>query len=121
MLDKKSISVLKTLNKLTDGNAYKVITTDEILATISSRGQFDYDSIRQIIEFLEKQEYINIKFYEENTYCYSLSPKGRILLEQETTKNRPKKNTTTLSNYLLIGCASFVGSMIALIVFFYLI
>lgn len=121
MLDKKSISVLKTLNKLSDGNAYKVITTDDILSCISNRSQFDNDSIRQIIEFLEKQEYINIKFYEESTYCYSLTPKGRILLEQDQPKARSKKNNMNWVNYLLVGCSAFIGSMLALLVFFYLI
>jgi len=105
MLDKKSISVLKVLNKLATGTAYKVTTSEEIITTLNQKSQYDADSIRQIIDFLEKQEYINIKFSEENTYCYSLLPKARIVLEQETGKVKPKKS-------------SFIGSMLALIIFF---
>lgn len=119
MLDKKSFCVLKALNKLADGTAYKVATSDEIIASLNQKSQYDNDSIRQIMDFLEKQEYLNIKFSEENTYCYSLLPKARIVLEQESGKQRTKKDTFTFLHYALIAVASFVGTMIALLIFFY--
>ena len=118
MLDKKSLSVLKVLNKLSDGNAYKVTTSDEIIAALS-KNQFDNDSVKQIMDFLEKQEYLTIKFSEENTYCYSLLPKARIVLEQETGKQRTKRNTLSVMQYVLIAISSFVGTMVALLIFFY--
>lgn len=120
MLDKKSISVLKALNKLAINSAYKVVTSDEILMNLSQKSQFDADTINEIISYLEKQEYINIKFSEENTYCYSLLPKARIFLEQETGKVKPKKFNLPFLNYIFILIASFVGTMLALIIFFYL-
>lgn len=119
MLDKKSFSVLKVLNKLADGTAYKVATSDEIIASLNQKSQYDNDSIRQIMDFLEKQEYLNIKFSEENTYCYSLLPKARIVLEQESGKQRTKKNTFTFLHYALIAVSAFVGTMLALLIFFY--
>ena len=100
MLDKKSTAVLKALNKLAINSAYKVVTTDEI------------------ISYLGKQEYINIKFSEENTYCYSLLPKARILLEQSDGKIKQTKPNMPFLNYVYIFIASFVGTMLALIIFF---
>lgn len=120
MLDKKTTSVLRTLNKLTEGSAYKVVTADEILSNISQKSQFDLETIKQSIEFLEKQQYINIKFSEENTYCYSLMPKARIYLEQETQKVATKKNTNNLMMYVYMMIASFIGTMLALLIFFYI-
>ncbi len=120
MLDKKSIIVLKALNKLADGSAYKVITSEEILTNLTQRSQFDLDSIRQIMDFLEKQEYINIKFSEDTTFCYSLSPKARVYLEQDGSKSRTKKNRNTLMVYVYTMIASFIGTMLALLIFFYL-
>ena len=120
MLDKKSIIVLKTLNKLADGSAYKVITSEEILTNLSQRSQYDLDSIRQIMDFLEKQEYINIKFSEDTTFCYSLSPKARVYLEQDSNKSRTKKNRNTMMLYVYTMIASFIGTMLALLIFFYL-
>ncbi len=120
MLDKKTIAVLKALNRLADGNAYKVITSEEVLMCLTQKSQFDVDSIKQIIAFLEKQEYVNIKFSEENTYCYSLLPKARIFLEQETNKPKAKKTKFSYSLYVFVMLASFIGTMLALLVFFYL-
>ncbi len=120
MLDKKSTSVLKALNKLALNSAYKVVTSDEILMNLSQKSQFDADTINEIISYLEKQEYINIKFSEENTYCYSLLPKARIYLEQETGKGKPKQFKLPVLNYIFIIIASFVGTMLALLIFFYL-
>ena len=120
MLDKKTISVLKTLNKLAEGTAYKVVTTEEIISATNQRNQHDYDSIKEIINFLEKQEYLNIKFSEENTFCYSLLPKARIFLEQASNKTKTKKSSQSIMTYVYIMIASFIGSMLALLVFFYL-
>ena len=120
MLDKKTIAVLKALNKLADGSAYKVVTSDEIIMSLTQKSQYDADTVRQIIEFLEKQEYLNIKFSEENTYCYSLLPKARIYLEQETTKNKTKKHNFPVMIYVYTMISAFVGTMIALLIFFYL-
>ena len=119
MLDKKSVAVLKTLNKLATGTAYKVVTSDEVIANLSQKAQYDADSIKQIFEFLEKQEYVNIKFSEENTYCYSLLPKARIFLEQDGLKPKKKSNLSIMT-YVLVAVSAFVGTMLALLIFFYL-
>lgn len=118
MLDKKSTAVLKALNKLAMNSAYKVVTSDEILSILSQKSQFDADSINEIISYLGKQEYINIKFSEENTYCYSLLPKARIFLEQDGKNVKEIKSSLTFWNYFYVFIASFLGTMLALIIFF---
>lgn len=90
MLDKKTHTVLRTLGKLTEDCAYKVITVEEILTTLPSKS-YDLDSVKETIDFLCKQEYIVIKFEEDYTFCYSLLPKARIYLETEASKNKPQK------------------------------
>ena len=119
MLDKKSIAVLKILNKQAEGSAYKVITSEEIISCVSQKSQYDADTIKEIMSYLSEQDYINIKFSEENTYCYSLLPKARIFLEQQT-KSKGKKNMPHIMTYVYTMIASFVGSILALLVFFYL-
>lgn len=119
MLDKKSFSVLKALNKLADNTAYKVTTSEEIISLLNQKNQYDNDTIKQILDFLEKQEYLTIKFSEENTYCYSLLPKARIVLEQESGKPKVKKNTLTFLQYVLVAVSAFIGTMVALLIFFY--
>jgi len=120
MLDKKSIIVLKTLNKLSSGTAYKVVTADEILASLSQKSLFDFDTIKEILDFLEKQEYLNIKFSEENTYCYSLLPKARIYLEQENSKHKNKSYKLPTIHYVFCLLSSFAGTSLAMLIFIYL-
>ena len=120
MLDKKTTSLLMTLSRLSEGSAYKVVTTDEVLSNLDQKSQFDIESIKQNIEFLEKQQYINIKFSEENTYCYSLLPKARIYLEQENQKAVIKKSTNNIMPYVYVMLSAFIGTMLALLIFFYL-
>lgn len=120
MLDKKSNAVLKVLNKLTEGNTYKVVSGDDILSNLTQKSIYDREIIKQIIEFLEKQQYINIKFSEENTYCYSLLPKARIYLEQDVVRPQQNKKKFDIMNYVYVMIASFIGAMLALLIFFYL-
>ena len=120
MLDKKTNAVLKVLNKLTEGNTYKVVSGDDILANLTQKSIYDREIIKQIIEFLEKQQYINIKFSEENTYCYSILPKARIYLEQDIVKPKNNQKKFEIMHYIYVMIASFIGAMLAMLVFFYL-
>ena len=119
MLDKKTTSVLKVLGKLGEDCAYKVITVEEILSNLSARTQYDADCIKQIIEYLCKQEYIVLKFEEDMTFCYSLLPKARIYLEQEIAKPKVKKQHLPYGWIVLCMLACMVGSFGANILFYY--
>ena len=120
MLDKKSTAVLKSLNKLSEGCTYKVVTSDEIIMNLSQKNLYDHDNIKEIIDFLNKHEYLNLKFSEENTYCYTLLPKARIFLEQAISNAKPKKMQFQMQTYLFVMIASFIGTMLAMLIFFYL-
>ena len=119
MLDKKSTAVLKSLNKLSEGCTYKVVTNDEIILNLSQKNLYDHDNIKEIIEYLNKQEFINLKFCENETYCYTLLPKARIYLEQNST-NKTKKLKLPTITYLFVMIASFVGCLASMLIFFYL-
>jgi len=121
MLDKKTTSVLKVLGKLGEDCAYKVVTVEEILSSLNSRSQYDADSIKQIIEFLRKQEYIVLKFEEDSTFCYSLLPKARIYLEQDNVKVKPKKQHLPYGWLVLCLLMSGVGSFVANLLFYYVL
>ena len=119
MLDKKTTAVLKVLGKIGEDCAYKVVTVDEILSSLSSRNQYDKDSIKQIIEYLCKQEYIVLKFEEDATFCYSLLPKARIYLEQETSKAKVRKQHLPYGWLVLCMIACLAGSFVANLLFYY--
>lgn len=118
MLDKNSLSVLKVLNKLADAD-YKVVTIEEITPSITTKNQLTEDDVKHIMEFLFKQEYINIKFSEDNTYCYCILPKAKQLLEQNSSK-KATKNKPNIINYLVTALSAFVGTILALIIFYFI-
>lgn len=120
MLDKKSTAILKSLNKLSEGCTYKVVTNDEIILNLSQKNLYDHDNIKEIIEYLNKQEFINLKFSEADTYCYTLLPKARIYLEQYSSTDKTKKIKLPTSTYLFVMISSFVGCMLSMLIFFYL-
>ena len=97
------------------------MTVEEIMSALNSRSQYDADSIKQIIEYLCKQEYIVLKFEEDATFCYSLLPKARIYLEQETAKSKVKKQHLPYGWIMLCMLACAVGSFGANLVFYYLL
>ena len=119
MLDKKTTAVLKVLGKLGEDSAYKVVTVDEVLSALSSKSQYDTDTIKQIIGYLRKQEFIVLKFEEDSTICYSLLPKARIYLEQESSKNKVKKQHLPYGWIILCMLACTVGSFVANLLFYY--
>lgn len=119
MLDKKTTAVLKVLGKLGEDCAYKVVTVEEILGALASRNQYDIDSVKQIIEYLCKQEYVVLKFEEDATFCYSLLPKARIYLEQETSKVKVKKQHLPYGWLILCMLVCLVGSFMANLLFYY--
>ncbi|MBQ7880350.1 MAG: hypothetical protein IJ358_00710 [Clostridia bacterium] len=119
MLDKKTTAVLRVLGKIGEDSAYKVVTVEEILSALPSRTQYDADSVKQIIEYLCKQEYIVLKFEEDVTFCYSLLPKARIYLEQESSKVKVKKQHLPYGWIILCMLASSVGSFGANLLFYY--
>lgn len=118
MLDKNSLIVLKALNKLADADAYKVVTLEDVMSNMGGKANLEAEVVKQIIEFLSKQEYINIKFSEDGTYCYSILQKAKLLLEQTPATKKATKQKPQILNYVLTGVSAFVGTMLALIIFF---
>ncbi len=119
MLDKNALIVLKALNKLAETDSYKVVTVEEIIATINAKISFSNEDIKQIIEFLAKQEYINIKFSEDDTFCYSILPKTKPIVEQ-TKIHEISTTKTPILNYVFTALAAFIGTMLALFIFYIL-
>lgn len=116
MLDKKTTTVLQTLGKISGESAYKVVTVEEILASLPQKA-YDTDSVKETIDFLNKQEYIVIKFEEDFTFCYSLLPKARIFLETEVNKGKTKPQKIPFYWVLIAGIFSGIVAGVVNILF----
>lgn len=118
MLDKKTNAVLRSLGKLSEDSAYKVITVEEILNTLPSK-IYDVDSVKQTVDYLSKQEYIVIKFEEDYTFCYSLLPKARIYLETDASKIKTKKQSLPISWIFMSGLVSGIVCFVLMLIFYF--
>lgn len=121
MLDKVTTAFLSVLSKIVADGSYKVITSSELVAMLPENVKFEVENVKHTIDFLQKHEYIALKFEENQTYCYTLLPKARILLEQETLTKKDKKHKTknTLGWCLICFFATAAATFLACLVFYF--
>ncbi len=115
MLDIKSKLVLKILIKECNGGSYKIVESSDIIAALPARYQVDSDGLDNILSYLERQDYISIKYDDDGVYCLCVLPSGYEIMEEEGKKKRGK-NPSYLFYYLtplfaLLG--AFAGAMLA--------
>ena len=86
MLDLKSKIVLKILQKECPNGAYKIVEAKDIISSMPARYRVDFDGLDNILIYLERQEYISIKYDDDGVYCLCLLPFGNEILENESKK-----------------------------------
>ena len=118
MLDIKSKLVLKILVKECPNGAYKIVESKDIISSLPSRYRVDNDGLDNILIYLERQEYISIKYDDEGVYCLCVLPYGNEVLEDEHYKKREGINPPHFWVFILVGfvssfLASFLGVFLA--------
>ena len=122
MLDIKSKSVLKILIKECPYGSYNIIESKDIISAMPSRYKIDLEGLDNILIYLERQEYISIKYDDDGVYCLCVLPFGNEVLENEDNKKREDKKSPRLwlfliINFLSVFIAGLLGTMIANILF----
>ncbi len=113
MLDIKTNLVLKVLQKECKGNGYKVVDKADIISALPSKFRMDEENLDHIITFLERSEYIHVKYDDEQVYCLCILPLGNQVTENETKEVKDKhKNVYVI---LLMFLASLIGGLIGAI------
>lgn len=122
MLDIKSKLVLKILIKECPYGSYNLIESKDIISAMPSRYKIDLEGLDNILIYLERQEYISIKYDDDGVYCLCVLPFGNEVLENEDNKKREDKKSPRLwlfliINFLSVFIAGLLGTMIANILF----
>ncbi len=116
MLDIKSKLVLKILVKECPYGSYNIIESKDIISAMPSKYKIDAEALDNILTFLERQEYISIKYDDDGVYCLCVLPFGNELLENEENKKREDKSPRLwlfiLLGFLMNFIASLLGAMI---------
>ncbi len=110
MLDIKSKLVLKILLKECPNGAYNIVDAKDIISALPSRYKVDSDGLDNIMIYLERQEYISIKYDDEGVYCLCILPFGNEVLEDELYKKREK---STFPRLWILFIIVFVGTFSA--------
>ncbi len=118
MLDIKSKIVLKILIKECPNGAYKIVESKDIISSMPPKYRVDFDGLDNILVYLERQEYISIKYDDDGIYCLCVLPYGNEILEKEQNKKRENIKFPPFWIFLLILLlvslvSSIAGSIIA--------
>jgi hypothetical protein len=110
MLDIKSKLVLKILQKECPGGAYKLVEARDIISALPNKYKVDYDGLENILVYLERQEFISIKYDDEGVFCLCVLPFGNEVLENEQSKKREKNSLLSFKNIVFFTLISFLCS-----------
>lgn len=120
MLDIKSKLVLKILIKECPNGAYKIVESKDIISAMPNKYRVDSDGLENILIYLERQEYISIKYDDDGVYCLCVLPYGNEILEKEQDKKRENYSSSQFWIFVIIiffvtMTSSAIGSTIALL------
>jgi len=102
MLDIKSKLVLKLLVKECPNGSYNIVEAKDIISALPNKYKVDNDGLDNILIYLERQEYISIKYDDDGVYCLCVLPFGNEVLEDEHYKKREGFSPPRLWLFILI-------------------
>lgn len=102
MLDIKSKLVLKILIKECPNGAYKIVESKDIISAMPNKYRVDFDGLENILIYLERQEFISIKYDDDGVYCLCVLPFGNEILENESNKKRENEKFPHFWKYIII-------------------
>ena len=91
MLDKRSESLLRFINKECNEGSYKVIEVDDVIRAMPSKYKIDFEAIKQLMGYLQSSDYISIKYSDKEVFCVSPLPRGRRIFEVEKEEKKSHK------------------------------
>ena len=119
MLDERSKSILNYLVKECSEGSYRVIDTNELINCMPKKFKPDDGTVALCMDYLEKGNYINIKYKDAKMYCLTPLPFARQILENESNEKEKTKKMYKIGSllYVLVFACAFLGSFLAIIVY----
>ena len=119
MLDLRSKCLLKYLAGECSEGSYRVFEVNELLSSLPSKFKADSAIISQCMQYLEKGNYISIKYKDGNMYCCSPLPFARQILESESNERQKVKKLIKMGSwlYVLVFVFAFLGSFMAILIY----
>lgn len=124
MIDTKTKLILKILAKECSNGSYKIIESADILLALPRHLRMEPTGIRHILNYLERQDMISIKYEENDTFCLTVLPFGFQTLEENEPKFIKKGDRElSLSKQTIIFSfvASLLGTFLGIIISYFVI
>lgn len=118
MLDNRSKSVLNFLVKECSEGSYKIIDVDDILSSLPNNFNLDREVVFQIVKYLENNEYVSVKYSDDEQFCLCPLPFGRQFIENDENQSKSKEPINSIGKriyFYVFFCAllgSFLGTLI---------
>lgn len=120
MIDFKSKLILSILAKECSNGNYKIVEIPDIIMSIPRRYRMDSDAVKRILNHLERQELISVKYDEDDVFCLAVLPYGFEILENEKPANlkRIKEKQSKINFLTVFMCflSSIIGSLICVLI-----
>lgn len=125
MMDTKTKLVLKILaNECRDGN-YKIVETSDIILSLPKHYRMDFEAIKHILSYLERQDIISIKYDDDGVYCLAVLPYGFEILESEKSnlirKDKSKEQKINITTVILSFISALIGTILGIIACYFII
>ena len=125
MIDTKSKLVLKILaNECSDGN-YKIVEVSDIIMSLPRHFRMDSEAVKHILTHLERQDFISIKYDDDDVYCLAVLPCGFEVLENDKPKyikkEKTKEKKLNIATILLSFLSALVGTTLGIIICYFLL
>ena len=119
MLDIRTKTILKYLTSECTEGSFRVIEVSDLMACLPKKFKPDNALVAQCMEYLEKGNYISIKYKDNSMYCVSPLPFARQILESESNERQKVRKFVKMGSmlYILIFVFAFLGSFMAILVY----
>ena len=118
MLDIKSKIVLKILSKECPNGSYKIVDSSDIISAMPNKYKVDSEGLGHILNYLERQDCISIKYDDENIFCIAILPYGYEICENSNQKEASKNKRLPLTIifiifFIICFTASFIANLLS--------
>lgn len=120
MLENKPEILLKIiLNLIEEDNEYKIINKSEFLSRFKKRHKVTPDILKEMLQEIDKHEYISLKYVDDTVVGLSVLNKGRFYFNKSYNEKREIQKLRKIFFFytILAGLSAFAGTAIAILLF----
>lgn len=116
MLDKFGYKLLNILNEYSNNGDYVVLEYEDIFAKFKKQ-KINNEILNNTLNYLVQNDYIKIKYKDEDEFCYACLTKARMISETDEIRIKSDKqnNKYLILNIIFSSISAFFGAVLAIL------